>query len=97
MRSTFLFGLALMLGCATTTLSSRPVQEASATGSSGEKVVAKCHLIGLAAGYAGYNSRNAILDETQTNGPSRVYWINPPTPTVIKTVDGLTYRCDATL
>ncbi len=92
MRRALVMGFALACGCATTLPSDRrELREASA------ETVARCHLVGSLSESFSYDPRNPVLDETKSMGPTKVIWLNPPTTTLIRTAEGLVYRCDATL
>ncbi len=86
MARTWMIGLSLACACATSSTPNR-----AAITSNDEQEV-RCHLID-----GDLDWRNAVLDETKTKGPSKVVWLNPPSASIIKTVEGYFYRCDAPL
>ncbi len=90
MRRVWSLGLLLVCACATTSGKDRIARAAD------EREV-RCQRIGTLAGVSDFEGRNAVLDETQTQGPSHVVWLHPPTASIIRTVEGDVYRCDAAL
>ncbi len=92
MRRALMVGLVLACGCATThSAQDRAVRD------SGEEIVARCRLVGPLTGESRYDPRNPVLDETKSTGPTRVVWINPPSGSLVRTPEGLIYRCDTRL
>ncbi len=91
MRRAMIGCLALVAACAT-----KPPLKGS-TGQAVAETETRCRLIGSLAGYFEQDPRRVVLDETKSPGPTKVIWLNPPETTMIRTVDGLVYRCDARL
>jgi hypothetical protein len=90
MRLPLLIGLTFACACATPSAQEKLAQNE-------EETVVRCQLIGSLSSQAEHDARNPVLDETQTAGPTRVIWLNPPSTSIIRTVEGLVYRCDARL
>ncbi len=90
MRRAWSLGLLLACACATTS-GKEPIAKA------GDEREVRCRRIGSLAGVHDVEGRNAVLDETQTAGPSHVIWLHPPSASIIKTIEGDVYRCDAPL
>ncbi len=89
MRLPLAIGLAMAFACATTPATPERVAQ-----NDDDKTETRCHLIGSASDI---DVRNPVRDETKTQGPTRVIWLNPPNTTIIRTMEGLFYRCDARL
>ncbi len=86
-----MIGFALACACATT-----PSAPTSSSPRASNETEVRCRLIGSM--YRPESSvHDPVLDETKSNGPTRVIWINPPSTTVIRTVEGDFYRCNAIL
>ena len=81
--------LAMAFGCATT--SPQPPTRVAQNDDTRET---KCYLIGE---LLDYGVHNPVRDETKTQGPSRVVWLNPPETTIIRTEEGFFYRCNGRL
>lgn len=88
MKLVWSLGLLLACGCATTSRTE--------LATAGEREV-RCRRIGTLAGVNDVDGRNTVLDETQTAGPTRVIWLHPPSASIIRTIEGDVYRCDAPL
>ena len=88
MKRLLAIGLALLF-CACATTSSAPGR--SAQSGSGETETT-CHRISSL-----HSVHDPVLDETKTQGPTKVIWLNRPNTTMIKTVEGEIYLCDALL
>jgi hypothetical protein len=87
MKLLLAIGLAFAFGCATTPSPALRVAQ-------NDTKETKCRLIGS---QLNYDVHNPVRDETKAPGPTRVIWLNPPDTTIIRTEDGLFYRCDGTL
>ena len=90
MKRTWFFGLLLACACATTSGNERIAKAED------ERTV-RCLRIGTLAGVRDVEGHSSILDETQTPGPSRVVWLHPPAASIIRTIEGDVYRCEAPL
>jgi hypothetical protein len=92
MKRPLMIGLALACACATT-----PSAPNSSSPRASNETEVTCRLIGSSSGPTESAVHDPVIDETKTNGPTRVIWLNPPSTTVIRTVEGDFYRCNATL
>jgi hypothetical protein len=92
MKRALMIGLALACACATT-----PSAPDRSAGRPSNETDVTCRLIGSISGPSAREFHDPVIDELKSHGPTKVIWLNPPSTSVIRTVEGDVYRCNATL